>query len=69
MPAMIMFDASGLGDEKGARRGQVRVKEDADDVIAKLGAAEGGFADFAPVNKPKDKVWVNRDQVQMVRSA
>jgi hypothetical protein len=69
MPALILFGASGSTETgKADRSAQLRVRENAEDVIAKLGASGSGFADLTPANKPREKVWVNRDQIRMVRS-
>jgi hypothetical protein len=71
MPTLIVFSSSGGSAEQGAsgRRTQIKVSETPEEVVKKLGGAENGFADFAPTNKPKQKIWVNRDQVQMVRAS
>lgn len=69
MPALILFSSSGSsGSEGGLAKGRLRVKESAKDVVEKLGSAKNGFADFSLHNKPNEKVWVNRDQVRMIRS-
>ena len=68
MPTVIIFNASesGSGGEKG-RKGQVRVDETLEEVVAKLGSTTSGFVDFSLDRDPTQKIWVNRDQVQMVR--
>jgi hypothetical protein len=68
MATVIIFNASesGSGGETG-RKGQIRVDEALEEVVAKLGNTTSGFVDFSLDRDPTQKVWVNRDQVQMVR--
>ena len=46
---------------------EIRVDEALEEVVAKLGNTTSGFVDFSLDRDPTQKVWVNRDQVQMVR--
>lgn len=66
MPAVIIFASSSNG--AGSRPQQLQVDADAAEVARKLASAGSDFAEFSPKNKPQSKVWVNRDQVRMVRS-
>ncbi len=71
MPALIMFASSGDSEATGpgSRSDRVKVNEDAEDVIKALTAKDGHFAQFTRGSKPRKTVWINRDQVRMVRSA
>jgi hypothetical protein len=68
MPAVIVF-GSGPGGESGGRAGPgetLRVSEEADAVARKLNQSKNGLVSFH-VEKGNRTVWVNRDQVRMVR--
>jgi hypothetical protein len=69
MPAMIIFGpvAQGASGEKGTRGEALRVSDDADVVVRKLSQAKNGFSGFETPGRSSRKVWVNRDQVRMVR--
>lgn len=69
MATVIIFNASesGSGGGETGRKGQIRVDEALEEVVAKLGNTTSGFVDFSLDRDPTQKVWVNRDQVQMVR--
>jgi hypothetical protein len=71
MPALILFASggSGLAGQPGQRSAQLKVTEDPEDVVNKLGSSENGFAELSPANTPGKTVWINRDQVRMVRPA
>lgn len=69
MPALIVFTSPGEEDDSSKRgASRLRVKEDPKAVVEKLIGAENGFAEFSAHNKPGETVWVNRDQVQQIRS-
>ena len=70
MPTLIVFDAAepGSGGGETGRNAQIRVAEELQDVVAKLGAANGGFVDFSLDRDPSETIWVNSDQIQMVRA-
>jgi hypothetical protein len=63
MPAVIVFSPGG----PGSRTERLKVNEDPDAVVEKLGASKTGFASFSPSSNVSATVWVNRDQVRMVR--
>ena len=71
MPALILFASSGDSEASGpgSRSDRVKVNEDAEDVIKALTADDGHFAEFTRGSKPRKSVWINRDQVRMVRPA
>ena len=67
MAAIIHFggSAAGAGKPGGDR---VKVTDDADAVAERLAGAQSGFAEFSLEERDDVKVWVNRSQVQMIRS-
>jgi hypothetical protein len=65
MPAVVVFTTGA----PGGKVDRVRVREDADAVVEKLSASRTGFADFSSSTEPPTAVWINRDQVRMVRES
>jgi hypothetical protein len=69
MPAVIVFGPGSPGEPGGRGAGpgeSLRVSEDADAVARKLNQSKNGLVSFQ-VEKGNRTVWVNRDQVRMVR--
>lgn len=67
MSALIIFSSSSAKDATEKRTGdKLRVAEDAKSVVQKLTKSDG-FADFSPAGGDDQVVWVNRDQVRLVR--
>jgi hypothetical protein len=65
MPALIHF-GPGWPSESARGTEALRVSEDADAVVRKLNQSKTGLVSFQ-VGKGNRTVWVNRDQVRMVR--
>jgi hypothetical protein len=65
MPAVIVFSPGG----PGSKTERLKVDDEPDAVVEKLGAAKNGFASFSPSSNASATVWVNRDQVRMVRAS
>ncbi len=65
MPALIVF--AGRGSDQ--RADQIKVTESAQVAVKKLADADGGFAVLTHGSKSDTKLWINRDQVRLVRSA
>jgi hypothetical protein len=65
MPALIHF-GPGWPSEPGRGSEALRVSENADAVVRKLNQSKTGLVSFQ-VAKGDRTVWVNRDQVRMVR--
>jgi hypothetical protein len=63
MPALIVFSTG----QSGSKADRLRVTEDSAAVVDKLGASKTGFADFTVTGETSATVWINRDQVRMVR--
>lgn len=69
MPAMIVFGpAASESSGQSARSGEtLRVSDDAEAAIRKLNSAKTRFVMFESAGKSPRGVWVNADQVRMVR--
>jgi hypothetical protein len=69
MPALILFGSGSQGESggKGSRSSEaLKVSDDAEAVVRKLNQAKTGLVGFQ-AGKGNRTVWVNRDQVRMVR--
>ncbi len=72
MPAVIVFGSVFGGIDPGAGKDageRIRVAEDAEQVVGAFGESSTGFASFELDNRPGTRVWVNRNEVRLVREA
>jgi hypothetical protein len=65
MPAVIVFSPGG----PGSKTERMKVTDDPQAVVEKLGASRNGFASFSPSGNASATVWINREQVRMVRES
>ena len=65
MTAVIVFSPGA----PGSRSERLKVTDDPQTVVEKLGASTNGFAGFSPASNASTTVWINRDQVRMVRES
>jgi len=63
MPALIVL--VGQEEDKSSR---VRVEEDAEAVVESFASSSSGLAEFR-VGKDDLRVWINRENVRMIREA
>ena len=64
MPSTIIFTPTPSGKAE-----RLKVSDDPATTAEKLGGSRTGFVEFAPAKKPSETVWINRDQVRMIRAA
>jgi hypothetical protein len=68
MPAMIVFGPAGSESRGQGGRGEtLRVSDEAEAVARKLNNSKSRFVKFDSAGKSPRPVWVNADQVRMIR--